>query len=67
MLPSNKAPWGLICKNDFLGGDLYEGEIFGDRDLLEDLRYVIYSNSTLLIITIQNLAKSSWSNNNIYT
>jgi len=50
-----------------LGGDLYEGEIFGDRDLFEDLRYVIYGNSTMLIITIQNLAKSCWSNNNIYT
>ena len=30
MLPSNKAQWGflqrgLVCKNDFLGGVLFEG------------------------------------------
>ena len=43
MLPSNKRPWGLIrggliCKNDFLGGGLLEGDLCGGGGLFEDLR-----------------------------
>ena len=39
----NKPPWGLIrvgliCKNDFLGGDLFEGGLFGGGGLFEDLQ-----------------------------
>ena len=31
---------GLICKNDLLGGGLFEGGLFGGGGLFEDLRYV---------------------------
>ena len=49
MLPSNKPPCGLIrgvfCKNEFLGGGLFEGGLFERGGLFEDLRYVSPSTS----------------------
>ena len=46
MFHSNEPPrglirgGGLICKNDFLGGGLFEGGLFERRGLFEDLRYM---------------------------
>ena len=44
MLSSNKPPWGLIrggliCKNGFLDGGLFEGCLFECGGLVEDLLY----------------------------
>ena len=35
------SPRGLICKNDFLAGGLFEGGLFEGGDLIEDLWYLM--------------------------
>jgi len=57
MLPSTKAPWGLIrwgniCKNDFLCRGYFEGGLFGSAGIFKDLRY-----RTTSYITFKSLNK----------